>query len=211
MIVYINIKVLNKIGWKKTMSKKTKCKKGEYKYINSRKKAQLFMTLFYVMIGIIIFLIGLLLNKYESKNIFSIIAVLMVLPAAKRLVNFIVFLPFSSVEEELYKKAQELKEEGDTFYTDVVFTSPEKIMYLAFLVVAGNELIGLLGNKKQDEAYIDTYLKNGIKKRELPYKLTIVRDSNDFLKKYKKADRTIERTAENNEQLTSYLYSLIVK
>lgn len=204
------------------MKIKQKLHKGEHGYINYRKKAQLLMTFFYILIGILIFIIGLLLNKFESSNIFTVIAILMVIPAAKRFVNYIVFFPFKSVDNALYQKAFSQKQEGDTFYTDVVFTSPDKIMFLSFLTIAGNQVIGLLGNEKQNETYIIEYLENGIKKRELPYKLIITKNIDEFINKYKKTERKIKKadnkTQQNdeddlklNKELISFLYSLIVE
>lgn len=190
---------------------KKRIRKGEHRYISYKKRIQVLKTLLFVFLGLIIFFVGLLLNQFEATNIFSVIAVLMVIPASKNLVNFIVFAKFSSIDDTLYNQALKLRGEEDDFYTDVVFTSREKIMFLSFLVVAGNEVIGLLGNEKQDEAYIRKYLTEGIKSRDLPYKVMICSKKDDFFRKYKKADRLMKQSVESRKELTSYLWSLIVE
>ena len=54
------------------MARKQKLKKGEYGYIDFKRRTQPLMVLFYILIGLGIFGLGLLLNKFEkSKRIFS--------------------------------------------------------------------------------------------------------------------------------------------
>ena len=60
-------------------------KRGEYGYIAARKKKTLLGTIIIALIGVAIFLVGLFLNKMSNRNLFTIIAVLAVLPAAKHL------------------------------------------------------------------------------------------------------------------------------
>lgn len=191
------------------MKKKQKLIKGQRGYINFKKRTQLLKALMYVGIGILIFIFGLLVNKFEKSNIFTIIAILMVLPMAKRLVNFIVFLPFQSVPEETYQAVSLLKKEEDTLYTDAVFTSSEKIMYLSFLVIAGNEVIGLIGREKEDKEYITKYLTESIRKRGWSYKVTIYTKKESFFKKYKTVNRNSIR--EEEPELKDFLWSLLVE
>lgn len=191
------------------MKKKQKLIKGQRGYINFKKRTQLLKALMYVGIGILIFIFGLLVNKFEKSNIFTIIAILMVLPMAKRLVNFIVFLPFQSVSEETYQAVSLLKKEEDTLYTDAVFTSSEKIMYLSFLIIAGNEVIGLIGREKEDKEYITKYLTESIRKRGWSYKVTIYTKKESFFKKYKTVDRSLIR--EEEPELKDFLWSLLVE
>ena len=73
--------------------KKKRPAKGCPGYIDAQKKSRIMKTLLYVLIGIAIFVLGLCLNKFEKSNIFTVIAVLMVLPAAKALISVIVLLP----------------------------------------------------------------------------------------------------------------------
>lgn len=190
--------------------RREKLKKGEHNYINYKKKYSLVKAFVFLLIGLLIFVIGLFLNKFEVRNIFSVIAITMIIPIANSVVNYIVFFRFRSVEKELYECIIALKKENDIFYTDVVFTSPEKIMFLAFLAVAGNEVIGFLDDKKGDAKYIKNYLQDNIKKRGLAYKVTIDTTKEGFVKRYLSADRQIVRSEENEENLTSYLYSLMV-
>ncbi len=191
------------------MAQKQKLKKGEYGYIDFKRRTQPFMVLFYILIGLAIFGIGLLLNKFEKANLFTIISFLFVLPAAKKLVNFIVFAPFRTIPVQLKHKVDTMKQQEDIIFYDAVFTSPEKIMFLSVLCVAGNEVIGLLGRKKDSLKIIEKYLKESIKKRGWAYKVTIVSQEKEFFKKFQIADRNLIR--EEKQELLDYLTSLLVE
>ena len=195
-----------------------KLRKGENGYINSRKKDQLLMAVLYGLIGVFIFVLGLVLNKFEKNNIFTLFAIMMVLPAAKRLVNFIVFAPYKSVDKALCEKVRNKLIPGDIMYTDAVFTSPEHVMFLSFIIIAGNEIIGLSFNesqhkkdaKKLDDAMLE-YLKERMKKMGYNYKVTIAKSVDAFLSAYSSVNRSIERSEEEKEQVNSFIYSLIVE
>ena len=172
------------------MARKQKLKKGEYGYIDFKRRTQPLMVLFYILIGLGIFGLGLLLNKFEKANLFTIIS-------------------FRTIPLQLKQKVDTMKQKEDTIFYDAVFTSPEKIMFLSVICVAGNEVIGLLGRKKDSLDIIEKYLKESIKKRGWAYKITIVSQEKEFFKKLQSADRKLIR--EEKEELLDYLTSLLVE
>lgn len=185
--------------------KKKRPARGEMGYLNSQKKYRIKKTLLYVLIGIAIFVLGLCLNKFEKTNIFTVIAVLMVLPAAKALVGVIVLFPYQSVSTERVEKVKQLLSGADVMYTDMVFTSPDKVMFLAFLVIKQDEILCLAGREKEDLRYIEKYLREELKKRMLSKKLYVTADEKNFLLRVAHA----EFAKENSEELTAYLKSLM--
>ena len=76
--------------------KGTKCQFG---YINKQKKFQFAMLMLYVLIGVGLFLIGLAVHKTRA-NLFTVLGILMVLPAAKRVIALVLMVPRKSVEKE---------------------------------------------------------------------------------------------------------------
>ena len=74
--------------------KKQKLERREYGYLAQKKRSALFHTVLMVLIGLVIFVVGLLLNKMEARNVFTIAAICMVLPAAKSFVSVIVLFPY---------------------------------------------------------------------------------------------------------------------
>ena len=185
--------------------KKPAISKGEFGYINLQKKKKTIKLFTEIAIGIAIFILGLCLNKFEKSNIFTIIAILMVLPAARTLVGIIVFLPYKSISRERVNAVKGAAAEKALIMTDVVFTSREKIMFCSFFVLVGKELYCLADHKKQDISYIETYLKDSIKKRQLPCKVYVTANEKNFLEKIRQTD-----VSEVSEELVEFLKSLMV-
>lgn len=63
--------------------------KCQYGYIKDRKKISWLWLAACIVIGVAIFLAGYMLN-HNRANVFTVVAILMVLPAAKRVVNLVV-------------------------------------------------------------------------------------------------------------------------
>lgn len=159
-----------------------KYKKGSYGYINALKKSRLIQTLSLFGIVLIILLVGFLLNNNSKNNYFTIFSVLMVLPATKVAIGYIILIPFRSIDKRKYDEVKSLLPEKSSIYTDVVITSTEKIMNLDFLVILGSRVLGLKGSYKQDLAYINQYLIKGIKDRGFLYECAIYGNEKEFYK-----------------------------
>ncbi len=145
--------------------KKQKLEKGAYGYLKNKKKDALMHTILMVVIGIAIFVIGLLLNKMETTNIFTVLAFLMVLPAAKSFVNVIVLFPYKSIDVETKQRLEKYAREKDIILYDVVFTSSERIMHLDCIYITGHQIIGYTSRKKDNLKVIEDYLKKELKSR----------------------------------------------
>ena len=103
-----------------------KAKRGDFGYINNRKKRTLTIAIIYSAISIGIYVLGLVLNHMSRQNLFTVIAVLGVLPIVKQIVGFVVVFPYHSVTEEQYQKVQKALPERMELMTDLVITSSEK-------------------------------------------------------------------------------------
>ena len=82
-----------------------------------------------------------------------IFAVLFMLPSVKMLISYIVLLPFQSVSQEEYDEVMEATPIGVTVYTDVVFSSTEKIMKLKFIAIDHHSVI-CYGTDEKVKKYI---------------------------------------------------------
>ena len=186
-----------------------KIKRGDYGYIRARKRNALIKTILMALIGAAIFIAGLFLNKMSNKNIFTVIAVLFVLPVAKSLVAFIVLFPYRTVSKELYEKTQAKLPKGMTLYADLVITSSEKVMHLDLLAVGNGQVIGILGKGRQELSYVRKYLRDGIHNWGEDYKVKIVEGERNFLAELSSVPEE-EVDGEEEEKVKSYLISLIV-
>lgn len=162
--------------------KGTKC---EFGYISSQKKFQALMLLLYIGIGVGLFLAGFLITGTRA-NLFTVLGILMALPAAKRVIALVVMVPRRSVEKERYDKMKSVLSGDSALLTDYVFTSTEKIMNLDFVVIYRKNVIGILGRDGQDIKYMTDYLQNGIEEIASSYHVRIFFSDEDFYKFYKK-------------------------
>lgn len=180
--------------------------KGQWGYLKEEKKRRLKRLCIFIMIGIFIFVLGLLLNKGENTNIFTVIAVLFVLPATREFIGFFVLFPFRALKMDRYESLKQAAGADNQCYFDVAFTSPEKVMFAEMIVISENEIM-ILAEKKSDLcSYIETYIKKGFEARKLNYKVFVTSDE----KKYIKEVGSAQPLTEHNEEAEEYIESLMI-
>ena len=177
--------------------KKQKLERGEYGYLKQRKNKALFGTFLMVLIGFAIFGLGLLLNKMEVTNIFTVIAICMVMPAAKFFVSYVVLFPYQPISMETKGRLASYAKNDDTVLYDVVFTSSEKVMHLDCIYVTGHQIIGYTSRAKDNVQVIQEYLKKECKLRGISYAVYIAVQEKQI------ADRMKLRGEENAEVNTA--------
>ena len=165
--------------------KGTKCQFG---YINKQKKFQFAMLMLYVLIGVGLFLIGLAVHKTQA-NLFTVLGILMVLPAAKRVIALVLMVPRKSVGKERFEKVQEALPESAAILTDYVFTSTEKVMSLDFVIVMNKNVYGIKDQKKTDDAYVEKYLSETISAAARGYRVQLFENDDAFLAMLKRSER----------------------
>lgn len=185
--------------------KKKKKERGEYGYLKQKKQGALSGTLFMVLLGIVIFIIGLLLNKMETANIFTVIAVCMVMPAAKYFVSYVVLLPYRPMNAATKERLDSYAKEGDTILYDVVFTSSEKVMHLDCIYVTGHQIIGYTSRTKDKVDVIQDYLKKELKLRLNSYTVYIATDEKQIKDRMKLRGEETAVSTEAKEEVLSML------
>lgn len=181
----------------------------EYGRINAEKRKNIIGALGMVAIGVAIFVLGLCLNKFEKTNIFTVVAVLFVLPMARCLTTVIVLLKYKTPDKSLYEQVKSAVPEGSVLFSDYVFTSGERAMGMAFFVLTGNELIGLAMSEKEKTERMTEYLGTELKRRQIPGKVTVHKDKDKFFAALKRIERATRTEAEMQE-LIEFLRSLAV-
>lgn len=153
------------------MKKTNKFEKG---YLSNRKQKLFINVALNIVAAVIIFIVGLFLNKMQPRNIFSVLALLFILPVGRSLATLFILLPFKELKnDKLVKVENSIKGKGVLLYSPV-FTSPEHVMHLDLIAVFKGRMLGYkekMGTsvrneydyKKKTEAaanYIDKHLKN---------------------------------------------------
>lgn len=186
-----------------------KKKKGEYGYIAKSKRIDVIKMVIYVVIALAIFVLGLFLNKMSYQNIFTIIAILFVLPWARVLVEFIVFFPYKTPDKEQYDKVASVITDDAVLASDMVITSTEKSMGLNFLVMGNGYVVGLVMNEKQNVDEIQNYLRKGVNNWSDKYRVKMYGNFADFLRDVREAKEK-EIPEKERENVEKFLFSLVV-
>ena len=113
-----------------------KTPKGQPGYIAYEKKKRTILTLIMFAIPLIIFFTGLI-QTGTRKNLFTLVAILGILPAAKVGVNWIMILLQRNADPEMVKKTQERAGTLTQAY-ELTVTAYEGRMPLDCLVICGN-------------------------------------------------------------------------
>lgn len=169
--------------------KKKSITKGEWGYINKQKLRQLIITLILLLIVLIIFYTGVI-KFHNTKNIFTVLAAVSVIPAAKTGVSYLVMISYKTSEKRKYEELETF--ENITLLSDLLITSTEKIMNLGFAVIIDNSVYCFCEREKTDLAYVEKYVRSFL---ESECKVSTVKAFNDF-DKYK---TTIAKVNQNEK------------
>lgn len=151
------------------MDKKGKIQKGEYGYLKYRKTKSILHMLVLLMAGVGIFVLGLALNKWEVKNIFTVFAILMILPIVRVFVSLVILIPYRQISIENKNEIEKYKRSDDVLMFNLVFTSSEHVQHLDALLVTGHQAVGLILNPKEKPEKVNDYFKKEFAARKLDF------------------------------------------
>mgnify|MGYP006988851056 CR=1 FL=1 len=128
-------------GIRLTISMK-RVQKGQFGYVACQKKLSMLITIISFGICLGIFTAGLIITG-DRKNVFTIVAVLGCLPAAKAMVNAIMFMRAGGCSESAHESIEKAMDQGMTGLYDLYMTSYQENYAISHLVVTGNSVTGL--------------------------------------------------------------------
>ena len=131
--------------------------KGEFGYIEYRKKIAIIRTVVCLAIVLAVFFTGLFIYK-SQKSIFSIIAAVLCLPTGWSGVNLIMFLKAKACGTKEYKEIENHKG-GLLVHYDHVITSYDKNFYVAASTVLDKNICLLAADKDMDESDCEKHIK----------------------------------------------------
>lgn len=176
--------------------------KGEQGYIRFQKCMNLTFTITLFAIVAIIFFVGYFVNNRNSGNLFTVIAALFVIPAAKFMVSCILFHSFNSVDETEYNEMKKLSKPGSAFYAELAIASTEKAYSLDYMVVTSDKVFGLARRKKDNPLDIRNYLQDIVSKKSDEMTVVITDETKkfeNFLKSSTGPDEVKYETPEDKE------------
>ena len=174
-------------------------KKGENGYISFMKFFNLLVAIVMFVMAAVLFCIGL--GIYESKaNWMTIVGALFVIPAARFMTVWFLFLPFKSVEKDKYDKVFKSMKQGNLLYSDVLFTSVERAYCASFMTITSDKILIFTKNKRYKPEKLQDYLSDIMKRRAFAYKVTCTDDEGKYMMLLKSADSFSEKQYEDDTE-----------
>lgn len=136
--------------------KKTVTPKGRYGYLQNQKLYTALRTVLFFLLSISLYVIGLAAAG-SNKNLLTIVAILVCLPACKSAVNCIIFLMAKGCSEGLYQTLKDYDSKLDTLY-DMYFTSYQKNYPISHMALKGGMLCGITEDPGCDCRAVENHL-----------------------------------------------------
>lgn len=156
-----------------------KLEKGEYGYLNYRKKRLGMAALLCFLLVAVLFLIGYLATKTRN-NIMTVMAILSVLPAGKFAASFLVLLPHKSASQEQYDRVK-AHAKGVKLLSDLVITTGEKTLPTLFMAVHNSSVCGYAEAENYDTAHAEQFLTKNLMANGQKATVKIFKDEKAFL------------------------------
>ncbi len=179
--------------------------KGKKGYISLLKRYDMIFILISAIIAVGVFLTGL--NIWKTKaNIATVVSVLSLLPACKRLTNLIIILPFKGIKDENFEKISPKLKDGWFVLCDMLFSTEKYMLKFEHMVMAGNKMFIFSEMTKDKNNYSREYLENAFKKRAIDVTVNLYDKINDYTAVLGRC----ESDGFDNEKARDYVTSLLV-
>ncbi|MBR4173792.1 MAG: hypothetical protein IKR56_00455 [Lachnospiraceae bacterium] len=178
-------------------------KKGKFGYIDRMKKASLIRTGLFFLAALIIFAAGYFIWG-KKENYLTILAVLVILPAARSLVNSIMYLRFKSCSLEVRERVDELiKEAGKEqtapahcFYDSVLTVERGGSYFVSLFFISTDLIAGLTPQNKHHVKIMKEHLEQMLENNNLKkVKVLIYNNEEEFFAKFKTMVNTKDEDA----------------
>lgn len=155
--------------------------KGQYGYIEYRKKMQIIKVLVMLIIILALLIAGMIIHGTRN-NICTVIAVVCVLPMAKFLVTLLVVIKHKKPDEAQY---EELKKVGENLVllSDCIMSCKDKVLYVDFAVVTDTCIYCHTEDDKFDTAYFEKNVAEFIKSCGDTVNVKLFKDYEGFKKR----------------------------
>lgn len=134
--------------------------KGEYSYMDKRKRKLILLSSLSILTVFIIFITGIILY-HTNKSIYAVIAAVASLPAAKLITLLVVIIPYKSGEKQIYETLLKYKEEQNAVLKcDLAISSTSKVSFIQFAYILNERLYLYSDYKKLDVNFSEKHIKD---------------------------------------------------
>jgi len=183
--------------------------KGNYGYIAYKRKIELVIAIIMYAISGAVFAAGYITTG-SQKNIMTIVAVLGVLPASKRLVSVIMFFRAGMCSAALKQKIHGYEGRIRMLY-DMYLTSEQNNFQLSNIVIKNKSVLALTETEKTNckagEAHIiDRLAADGIK--NITVKIFSSKEAEKYISRVEALTAMDDESAELNDRIADVLVSI---
>lgn len=179
--------------------------KGTAGYINNRKALTIIRTVILYALAIGIYLIGYL-TLHTNKSLWSIIAVLGILPASKSAVNMIMFLRFKSLKEQEYQDFEGARGELPVSYENIL-TTKEKTYYLPVVAYRNHTVCAYMEQEKLDASAVENRMRESLKLEKIDATVKVFKNKKQFVERLKALNLLLPD--EDDAELRDIVYATI--
>lgn len=163
--------------------------KGERGYLRGKKIKYLLIALLLAAVMLAFLLVGFFINS-NTKNIYTIMAILTALPFANLVTVYIAMFPYSAPPQEEYDKVSDAAG-GGLFSTELAVTAPNlKTIYLAYVYVANGMVLAYSSTKDVEPKKYEEYLSGMLAANSFQMHVKVFTQLSPFIKRVKDMDHT---------------------
>lgn len=159
-----------------------KAAKGSYGYFAWEKRRRALETLVRFLPSVLLAVVGYM-QTGTRKNLFTLAAILVCLPACRSLVGWIMMLPRKSMEQAAYEKIR-ARAGGLAMAYDLYFTTYEKNIAVDAMAVGGGQVIQVIGycsRRQEHRADMEGYIRDTIAAGGYPVAVRLLEELQPFL------------------------------
>lgn len=187
-----------------------KLEKGRYGYITEYKKVYGLLSLGWIALILMIYAVGYIIFK-DSKNLMTAVAVLAVLPAARKWVAFIIMIPYKGVEKAKYDEIRALMQEKKaSVYADHVITKYEGAMYVPLAVNYNDNLYVYAPKQKKTKAQVAQYLNQILKDAGSSSKAQVYEQYDQYVSAIKRLAEGPDLASNHKKEIEKKLFIVTV-
>lgn len=186
-----------------------KVEKGEFGYLAYKKSRNMIKTIIAFAVVLVIFIIGFIIWK-SKNNYLTMLAVVLVLPAAKFAESYFVLIPHKNCDEELKSAIEERKGELNSVY-DLVVSNKQKPVGIMAAVISDNQILAYTSAAKADKNLFETSVKEFLKNEKLTCAVLLYKDKDTYLEKVKNAALNFDVSKENSLDRKKYITDALLR
>lgn len=176
-----------------------KLKKGSLGSLQEKKKNNLILTIAAFAVVLLVFAAGLIIFRTKN-NYLTMLAIVLVLPAAKIAVGYFILLPHKSCPVKLYEQLKQAAPKLTVLY-DLIISNSKKPVGVQACVVTEKYICVYTCEKNTDSKFFEKSVTDFIKNERLNVSVSLYTDWETFLKRVSSIDVNYDDKKENNDKM----------